>query len=145
MHRADLAPIEEVEAIIEWLDACLLDVDDYTNLGAEPLQRVGKVLGGLAGNRANKTERFINKFIDKVTQAFAALNRPITWESFYNNDFLPLRNLDEEVKEVAVSASDAPGYAGLDAGRNQRHACAPLAQCDGDIATTSQCIFIGKR
>jgi hypothetical protein len=74
---------------------------------------LGKVLGGLAGDRRNVTEVSTNKSIGKVTQAFAALNRPITWESFYNNDFLTLRNLDEEVKEVAVSESDATRHAGL--------------------------------
>lgn len=109
VHRLDLAPIEETSAIVAWLDVCLGDVEGYAELGKDDQARVGKVLGPLAAHegmlrqeKKPKTEQQYNKFIVPVTTAFTALNRPKTWESFYNNDFLAFRRMHASVKDTAI-------------------------------------------
>jgi 16S rRNA G966 N2-methylase RsmD len=104
VHRNDLAPLEFTRALMEWVDAYLLEVDGYAARGAEPLDRVRSLLGAMAGDRRHQTRKVANKFIGKVEEAFAALNRPVEWESFYNNDLPLLTTLDRDVMEFAIRA-----------------------------------------
>ncbi len=101
VHRNDLAPIEAVHAVAEWVDACLMDVEGYREYGDSPEKRVRKVLGGMDAERTRKSKGLLDKFIEQVKAAFSALNRPITWESFYTND-LPLLSLSADVTDVAI-------------------------------------------
>jgi hypothetical protein len=80
---------EFVRATAEWVAACLDGIEGYAEYGDTPDKRVKTVLGKMAGGRRDSKERIPNKFIGKVVAAFAALNRPVEWESFYNHD-LPL-------------------------------------------------------
>jgi hypothetical protein len=54
-----------------------------------------------------------NKFIVGVKDAFAALNKPIEWESFYNNDLPLVVSLDADVQQVAIEQKLNKSQAGL--------------------------------
>jgi hypothetical protein len=87
---------------IEWVDACLLEVDGYRGRAAEAVDRVKSLLGEMHSDRAHRTRKVGNTFVAKVKEAFAALNRPVDWETFYNHDLSLVTALDEDVKEIAV-------------------------------------------
>lgn len=105
VHRDNLAPIEVIEATIDWVDACMANTDGYMEFGDTPEERVGRLLGKLRSDQCNGTDYFINKFINKIEDAFAATNRNVTWLSFLNNDLSQYARLDEDVKDVAVEKS----------------------------------------
>jgi N6-adenosine-specific RNA methylase IME4 len=102
VHRSDLAPVEEVPAIAEWVDACLLEVEGYEEFGADPSTRVKALLGKMETDRREETDKVPHKFMGAVKAAFAALNRPVNWRSFYNNDLPLIVSLDADVAEVCI-------------------------------------------
>jgi phage N-6-adenine-methyltransferase len=102
VHRMDLTPVELIEAMIQWVDAYLMDADSYDLFGETPHERLSYLLAKMYSDTKHGTDYFVYKFIDKVEEAFRATNRGIQWDSFYNNDLRPYLNLSEDVKDVAV-------------------------------------------
>jgi DNA modification methylase len=104
LQRADLTSLEEVMALCELVDASLMEFsDEYERLSVvqEPKWRVKALLTKLDADRANKTEYFINKFIDKVQEVFSGLPKPKDWLSFQRND-IPLLFTSSEVQKFAL-------------------------------------------
>lgn len=102
LQREDLSPIETVEAIVEMVDAELIEDDEYRGMGQQPVHRVRWLLGRMAADQSNGTEHVINKFINNVVRIFDNLPKPVDWRSFYNNDLPLITSLDEDVKQLAI-------------------------------------------
>ncbi|MFI3120022.1 MAG: DNA N-6-adenine-methyltransferase [Methylococcaceae bacterium] len=102
MQRENLSSIEEVDSIVEMLDAELFDFLDYAGFADNSKLRVKYLLGKLNSDRRNETDFFTHKFVGKVESIFSALPTRKDWRSFYVHD-LPLLNIASEVLAVSVA------------------------------------------
>ena len=107
LQRQDLSHIEEVGAIVEMVDAEMIDDDEYRALGDDPEKRVGVLLKNMHAEEKQKSrgvaQEDVGKFTDKVDAIFANLPRPIKWDSFRRNDLPLVVDLDEDVARVAIA------------------------------------------
>ena len=82
LQREDLSAIEEVEGIVEMVDAELIKDKEYASMGAKPAERVKALLGKLRSMRRNKergynankelihtSHRFVRR-IEKILKKF---------------------------------------------------------------------------
>jgi N6-adenosine-specific RNA methylase IME4 len=102
VHRDDLSAVEFVQATVDWVDACLLEVDGYADFGDSPSERVKTLLGKMASDESHSTAHVVNKFVNAVESAFKALNCPVEWRSFYNHDLPLVVSLDDDVAAVCI-------------------------------------------
>jgi hypothetical protein len=102
MQRSDLSDIEVITAIVEIIDAELIEQPDYLEFGKTAYERVKFLLGKMDSDRRNETDYFTNKFIGKVKAVFLALPKPKDWQSFFMND-LPILKIADKVIDVAVA------------------------------------------
>ncbi len=93
----DLSVIETIEAIVEIVDAELMEDIEYLSIGKTPADRVKTLLGKLhsisiskkRGSKASKkADLLFNKFIKQLEKKFKNLPKPLEWQSFYVNDLL---------------------------------------------------------
>jgi hypothetical protein len=109
MQREDLSAIEVIDAIVEIVDADLIQDKEYATVGKTPDSRLKALLGKLDSARRSKDRGYENtcplvpymaggsdqatmtshKFMGRVEQMFRNLPNPLEWRSFYNNG-LPL-------------------------------------------------------
>ena len=111
LQREDLSAIETIEAIVEIVDAELMQDKEYAAMGDNPADRVKKLLGKLhsiesskyrGSQVSNKSKLLLNKFIQQVDQIFKNLPNPMEWRSFYLNDLPLLMDFCEEVQDVSI-------------------------------------------
>ena len=111
MQREDLSAIEIIEAIVEIVDAEMIEDKQYATMGKTPGGRVKSLLGGLHSARSSKIRGsevskeaglLLSKFTQQVEQIFRNLPKPLEWLSFYLNDFPLLMNFCEEVQDASV-------------------------------------------
>jgi len=102
-----------IEAIVEIVDAELIEDVEYSSMGRTPLDRVKAVLGRLnsiisSKNRGSqvskKAELLLSKFTQQLEKIFKNLPKPLEWLSFYLNDLLLLMDFCEEVREVSIQS-----------------------------------------
>jgi hypothetical protein len=112
LQREDLSAIETVEAIVEMIDAELVEDSEYVAFGTTPVQRIVKLLGRLDSVRRSEDRGYevndvgINtsyKFIGRLEKIFDALPKPVEWRSFYTNDLPLITKLDPKVREWAIA------------------------------------------
>ncbi len=98
LQREDLSAIETVEAIVEIVDAELMEDKEYLSMAKTPADRVKTLLGKLDSVRrtqekgssvSRQSKGLSNKFIGKIEKIFKNLPKPMAWLLFLNND-LPL-------------------------------------------------------
>jgi hypothetical protein len=107
-QREDLTAIETVEAIVNLVDADLIEdselIEDkqYASMGKNPADRLRTLLVKLDTIRrsekrgstfTNQTRRLSNKFIGQVEEVFASIPKQLDWLSFLNNDLTILMDL----------------------------------------------------
>lgn len=102
LQREDLSAIEELHAIVEMLDAELIEDETYASFGGKSVDRVKWLLMKMDSDRRTGTDYFSNKFIGRVDIIFSNLPKPKEWLSFYNNDFRNLVNIDADVAAFAA-------------------------------------------
>ena len=111
MQREDLSAIEAIEAIVEIVDAELIQDKKYATMGKTPAGRVKTLLGGLHSARSSKirgsevskdAELLLSKFTQQVEQIFKKLPKPLEWLSFYLNDLPILMDICQEVREISI-------------------------------------------
>lgn len=102
LQRDDLSAIETIEAIVELLDAELIDVEGYEAFGKKPITRVKTLLTKLDSDRRNDTEHVTNKFVGNVERVFESLPRPVEWLPFFRHDLPLVTSITAEVREVAT-------------------------------------------
>ncbi len=109
-QREDLTAIESVEAIVELVDAELIEDKQYASMGKNPADRVKTLLGKLhsiicnkrRGSKVSKeTELLYSKFTIQVKKIFENLPKPLEWRSFYLNDLPILMDINEGVRKAS--------------------------------------------
>ncbi len=111
MQREDLSAIETIEAIVEIVDAELIEDKEYASMGENPADRVKTLLGKLDSMRRSKERGFnatndikhtSRKFAGRVVKIFENLPKPLEWRSFYRHDLPILMDFCEEAREVSI-------------------------------------------
>jgi len=111
MQREDLSSIEIIEAIVEIVDAEMIEDKEYATMGKTPAGRVKTLLDKLDSARRSKDRGYeisdqatmtSHKFMGRVEQMLRNLPKPLEWRSFYNNDLPLLIAFCEEVREASV-------------------------------------------
>ncbi len=111
LQREDLSAIETIEAIVEIVDAELIEDKEYASMGKNPAHRVRVLLGKLKASRQGKERGYnpsrelihtAHKFMRRVDQIFKNLPKPVEWLSFLNNDLPLLMDICKEVQEVSI-------------------------------------------
>ena len=111
LQREDLSAIEKIEAIVEIVDAELIEDKEYLSMGDKPADRVKTLLGKLhsltsSKNRGSqvsgKGKSLLRKFAQQVEKIFQNLPKPLEWRSFYRHDLPLLMDFCEEVREASM-------------------------------------------
>ncbi len=111
MQREDLSAIEAIEAVVEIVDAELIEDKEYATMGKTPADRVKTLLGKLDSVRRSEERRskitqeakhLSNKFVGQVEQIFKNLPKPVEWLSFLNHDLPLVIDFCEEVGDASV-------------------------------------------
>jgi len=107
----DLSAIETIEAVVEIVDAELIEDKEYASMGKNPADRVKALLGRLhsitiSKNRGSKiskkAELLFNKFVKQVEKNFRNLPKPLEWQSFYIHDLPLLMDICKEVQDISI-------------------------------------------
>jgi len=111
LQREDLSAIEAIEAIVEIVDAELMEDKEYASMGKNPADRVktllrkldsvrrSKELGYEVGTQARLTS---HKFVGSVEQIFKNLPKSLEWRSFYTHDLPLLVDICKEVQDISI-------------------------------------------
>ncbi|GAG25795.1 unnamed protein product, partial [marine sediment metagenome] len=111
MQREDLSAIETIEAIVEIVDAELIEDKEYASMGKNSADRVRVLLGKLKASRRGKERGYnpsrelihtAHKFMRRVDQIFKNLPKPVEWLSFLNNDLPLLMDICKEVQDISI-------------------------------------------
>ncbi len=111
LQREDLSVIETLEAIVEIVDAELMEDIEYLSMGKTPAERVKALLGKLDSVRRSKELGYeiapqarltSHKFVGSVEQIFKNLPKPLEWRSFLNNDLPLLVDICKEVQDISM-------------------------------------------
>ena len=141
LQREDLSAIETIEAIVEIVDAELMEDIQYLSMGKTPADRVKTLLGKLDSVRRSKELGYeiapqarltSHKFMGSVEKIFKNLPKPLEWRSFYTHDLPLLMDFCQEVQEVSTQLSLT--QLGLDPERKWTQGA--LAQELGEIQQT---------
>jgi hypothetical protein len=111
MQREDLSAIEAIEAIVEIVDAELIEDKRYATMGKTPAGRVKTLLGKLDSAIRSKERGFTaaeetiltsNKFVRRIENIFANLPKPLKWLSFFKHDLPLVMDFCKEVRDASV-------------------------------------------
>ncbi len=106
LQREDLSAIEAIEAIVEIVDAELIEDVEYSSMGRKPVDRVKTLLVRLDSARSGKERGYevstqpkalFRKFVEQAEQILKNLPKPLEWRSFYRHDLPILMDISEEV------------------------------------------------
>ncbi len=109
-QREDLTAIESVEAIVELVDAELIEDKQYASIGKSPADRVKTLLGRLysitnskdrGSQVARKSDLLLDNFVQQLKIIFKNLPKQLEWQSFYRHDLQILMDINEEVRKVS--------------------------------------------
>ncbi len=110
LQREDLSTIETIEAVVEIIDAELIEDKQYAAMGKSPADRVKPLLGTIDSvrrsrergfNPAKEAKQTSHKFVGRVEKIFKNLPNPLEWRSFFNHDLPLLMDFCKEVREVS--------------------------------------------
>jgi len=110
LQREDLSTIETIEAVVEIIDAELIEDKEYAAMGKTAADRAKTLLGKLRsiensksrGSEVSKnSELLLRKFAQQVEKIFQNLPKPLEWRSFYRHDLPILMDFCKEVREVS--------------------------------------------
>jgi hypothetical protein len=111
LQREDLSSIETIEAIVEIVDAELIEDIEYLSMGKTPADRVKTLLAKLDSVRSsqergsevsNASKPLFHKFVEQVDQIFKNLPKSLEWRSFYNHDLTLLVDICKEVQDISI-------------------------------------------
>ncbi|GAF99255.1 unnamed protein product, partial [marine sediment metagenome] len=111
LQREDLSAIETIEAIVEIVDADLIEDKEYASMGKNPADRVKTLLGKLdlvrrsqeRGSSVSKQSKSLShKFMGQLEKIFKNLPKPLEWRSFLNNDLPLLMDICKEVQDISI-------------------------------------------
>ena len=111
LQREDLSAIKTIEAIVDIVDAELMEDIQYLSMGETPAERVKTLLARLDSVRSSQErgsevstqpKALFHKFVEQAEQIFKNLPKPLEWRSFYNHALPLLVDFCEEVQEVSI-------------------------------------------
>ena len=111
LQREDLSAIETIEAVVEIVDAEVMEDIQYLSMGKTPADRVKTLLGKLDSVRSSQergsevsghSKALSRKFAGQVEKIFKNLPKPLEWQSFYVNDFPLLMDICKEVQDISI-------------------------------------------
>ena len=111
LQREDLSAVETVEAIVEIVDAELIEDNEYASMGKKPTDRVKALLGKLhsricsrrRGSKVSEeTELLYSKFTIQVEKIFKNLPKSLEWRSFFLNDLPLLVDISDDVRRASI-------------------------------------------
>jgi len=111
LQRENLSAIDTIEAVVEIVDAELIEDKEYASMGKKPGDRVKALLGKLhsitiSKNRGSKiskkAELLFNKFVKQVDKIFKNLPKSLEWQSFYIHDLPLLMDISKEVQKISI-------------------------------------------
>jgi len=91
LQREDLSAIETIKAVVEIVDAELIEDKEYASMSNKPADRVKTLLGKLDAVRTSKARNseisreaklLFYKFVEQVEKIFKNLPKPLEWLSF---------------------------------------------------------------
>jgi len=110
LQREDLSTIETIEAIVEMIDAELIEDKAYVAAGKTPLDRVKTVLRKIDSAKRGTERGFIskdvtketsNKFVRRIEKIFKSLPNPLDWQSFFKHDLPLLMDFCQEIRDLS--------------------------------------------
>ncbi|MBF0453118.1 MAG: ParB/RepB/Spo0J family partition protein, partial [Candidatus Magnetomorum sp.] len=111
IQRENLSSIESIEAIVEIVDAHLIEDTEYAAMGNDPINRVNTLLGKLNSvvNNQNKNATIsdhrmqqVHKFMNPVQQIFKNLPKRLEWKNFYINDLPLILEICEDIRQISL-------------------------------------------
>ncbi len=111
IQRENLSSIESIEAIVEIVDAHLIEDTEYAAMGNDPINRVNTLLGKLNSvvNNQNKNATIsdhrmqqVHKFMNPVQKIFKNLPKRLEWKSFYINDLPLILEICEDIRQISL-------------------------------------------
>jgi len=111
LQREGFSAIETIEAIVEIIDAELIEDKEYAAMDNTPEGRVKTLLGKLHSIAISKKRgsnvpkngiSLYNKFVKQVEEIFKKLPKPLEWISFYVNDLPLITDICEEIRKISV-------------------------------------------
>ena len=91
IQREDLSAVEMIAAIVEIVDAELIEDTEYASMGKKPVDRVKAMLGKLHSVSISKKRGSVvskgavslfNKFVKQAEKIFKNLPKSLEWQSF---------------------------------------------------------------
>ncbi len=111
LQREDLSAIEEVEAIVEIVDAALIQDKEYALMGNNPANRVKALLRKLDSVRGSKERgskvskpaiELFGKFAEQLKNIFKTLPKHLEWQTFYRHDLPLVIDFCKEVQKASM-------------------------------------------
>ena len=111
IQREDLSAVEMIEAIVEIVDAELIEEKEYASMGKKPVDRVYALCRDLKAkgrseergyNPSKRLKNTTHKFMRRIEKIFKNLPKPLKWRSFYENDLPILLDISDDVKNVSI-------------------------------------------
>jgi len=111
LQREDLSAIETIEAIVEIVDAELIEDKEYALMGNKPANRVKILLGKFhsttsSKNRGSKVLKKGNLLLSTCTQQleeiFKTLLKSLEWRSFYRYDLRIPMDIYQDVRKLVI-------------------------------------------
>ena len=106
LQREDFAALETIEAIIEIVDAELIENKEYSSFDSTPTGRVKYLLSKLhsikvsknKGSKVNENRMLgFSKFAKLVENIFKKLPKRLEWITFYTHDMFLITNICEKI------------------------------------------------
>ncbi len=101
LQREDLSAEEQIKAIVEIIDAELIEDELYQLYGDDPITRVTRLLKKMVSAERHGYVNSVGKFADRIDIIFDSLPKPKRWDSFLRHDLPFLGKIDEDVKDLA--------------------------------------------
>jgi DNA-binding NarL/FixJ family response regulator len=111
LQREDFSAIESIEAIVEIIDAHLIEDDEYAAMGQTPENRLNVLFGKLHSiqnslDRQSKVPKsgrlLLHKFVQQIEKIFQTLPKRLEWKSFYVHDFPLVREICDDIRKISL-------------------------------------------
>jgi len=111
LQREDFSAIESIEAIVDIIDAQLIEDSEYAAMGQTPETRLNTLFAKLHSiqnslDRQSKVsesgQQLLHKFVQQLEIIFKKLPKRLEWKSFYVHDFPLVREICEDIRKISL-------------------------------------------
>ncbi|KPA18020.1 ParB-like partition protein, partial [Candidatus Magnetomorum sp. HK-1] len=110
IQREGFSAIETIEAIVEIIDAHLIEDTEYAAMGDTPEDRVHYLLSKMTSVNNNQLKHSqisndrlqqLHKFVYPVEKIFKNLPKRLEWKSFFVHDLPLIEGVCEDIREIS--------------------------------------------